>query len=794
MKTTLHCFFSCAVLLASAAFAQVSTSGGARPDQSKRAQYLDHLLTTFRSDMDDKPGEVPVWEHWLRVSGELPPDFDELPANAFPPDMLRMNSGQAVTTAAQWPARKEEIAKILKQYMFGNWPPAPSKMLVVRANAMRSGAPAAPAAPLNGGYTVLNVQLLFGPSVRAVQYMEKHPGLDRDTFRVAALAVQLYIPAGAGPFPVIIEPGGPDRGNQASVQDTERLQRGYMVCHYDRRDAESMPAVYVDNECNQLEWWAWAAGRCVDYLYTRPDVDRDRIATAGHSRGGKTALLAAVMDERIKAVVDSHPGAGAGTFNLWRYLGEKFGGENLENSTRQFPYWNNPRMRFFIGRENKLPFDSHFLLGLLAPRACLMGTGEHDGVGEVWSDQQCYLAAKKVYQLLGNEHALGFYASPGVHEVTPVMRKTYLDWLDMQFGRKPFTFPEKLVYSYTFDDWKRVTGATLDVNEFPEKKLDDILLNADGKEIKTAAEWESKSEKVRSQIKRIIGDLPSYNKIQSVELRNEKTDPEQPDLKKADVSIAEGLVAHLTWPADRKGKVPVVIYLHAYLDSEGSNWHRGFGYFTRVGERLARNGFLAVEFDQFGYGQRNRDGNLGFFENHKDVSALGVMIQDVSKIIDAISLINWANKDKIMVSGYSLGGMVGLYAAALEPRIHAVASTCGFGSMRMDVHGNETEGIRRYAYLRPTIPRLGFFLGHENRIPYDFHEILGVIAPRPVFILAPKLDQDWVYDDVSACYSEAAKVFGLYQKQGNIVLNSPNDFNRFPPEYQESVISWLKTL
>lgn len=791
IKSILVLFF--AILLSAEAGAQVAANNANEARPSPRARILDHLLSTYRSDLDDKPGEVPVWEHWLRVSGELPPDFDEMPANAFPPDLLQFSDGKPVTNVAQWPARREEIRKILKSYMFGNWPAVPPKMVVEVAGSRR-GAPRTAVVRADGTYSVSNIQLLFAPSIRAVEYMEKHPGLDRDTFRVAPLAVQLFVPKGAGPFPVIIEPGGPGRDDQANAQDLERIQRGYMVCHYDRRDADLIAKVYVDSDCNQLEWWAWAAGRCVDYLYTRDDVDRDRIATAGHSRGGKTALLAAVMDERIKAVIDSHPGTAAGTFNLWRYAGDKFGGETLENSTRQFPYWNNPRMRFFIGRENKMPFDSHYLLGLLAPRACLISTGEHDGVGEVWGDQQCYLAAKKVYQLLGNERALGFYSSPGGHEVTPVMRKSYLDWLDMQFGRQPFTFQEKLVYSYTFEDWKNVTGVHVPVQEFPEKDMNDILRTAGGKEVKTKADWESKAQEVRSQVKKIIGELPGYNKISNITLLNERTDPEHPDLKKAEVSLGAGLVAHLTWPASGGGKLPVVIYLHAYLDSGGYNWHRGFGYFTRVGERLARNGFLAVEFDQLGYGQRNRDCGLEFYKDHKDLSALGVMIQDVRKIIDAVSLLKWVDEDRIMVSGYSLGGMVGLYAAVFEPRIHGVASISGFGSMRMDVHGNQTEGIKRYALLRPTIPKLGFFLGQEKRIPYDFHEILGVIAPRPVFILAPKLDQDWVYDDVAACYREAAKVFGFYQKRDNLVLSSPDDFNRFPPEYQESVINWLKTL
>src|SRR6056297_34142 len=121
-------------------------------------------------------------------------------------------------------------------------------------------------------------------------------------------------------------------------------------------------------------------------------------------------MIAVLMDrERVNAFINSHPGTGSGSYNLWRYATEKYGGEHLENSSRRFPYWNNPRMLFFMGRTNKMPFDSHFLQALAAPIPTLMGTGERDEVGQPWGDQQCYLAVKEVYKILGKEQNLGFY-------------------------------------------------------------------------------------------------------------------------------------------------------------------------------------------------------------------------------------------------------------------------------------------------------------------------------------------------------------------------------------------------
>jgi len=111
--------------------------------------------------------------------------------------------------------------------------------------------------------------------------------------------------------------------------------------------------------------------------------------------------------------------------------------------------------------------------------------------------------------------------------------------------------------------------------------------------------------------------------------------------------------------------------------------------------------------------------------------------------------------------------------------------------MRRDAHGQETEGLRRYSHLRPLLPRLGFFVGNETRVPYDFHEILALIAPRPVFILAPVLDQDWVFEDVEACFEAASAVYRLLGAEQCIRLHAPLDFNRYPPTYQNTVCKWL---
>ncbi|MGC8638294.1 MAG: dienelactone hydrolase family protein, partial [Isosphaeraceae bacterium] len=49
----------------------------------------------------------------------------------------------------------------------------------------------------------------------------------------------------------------------------------------------------------------WDASRCLDYVVTLPEVDRDRLAVAGLSLGGETAMYVAALDERVKLACSS---------------------------------------------------------------------------------------------------------------------------------------------------------------------------------------------------------------------------------------------------------------------------------------------------------------------------------------------------------------------------------------------------------------------------------------------------------------------------------------------------------
>jgi hypothetical protein len=159
-------------------------------------------------------------------------------------------------------------------------------------------------------------------------------------------------------------------------------------------DADALAQLYPKYDFALLPRRAWSASLVGDYLETLPQVDAKRIAIVGYSRNGKVPAIAAAMDTRISAVIAGSTGAGG--VLPWRASGERGFGEGIETTTRAFPTWFAPQLRFFTGREDRLPVDANLLAAMIAPRALLMEWGNNDQVSNTWGIEQTYNSALKV--------------------------------------------------------------------------------------------------------------------------------------------------------------------------------------------------------------------------------------------------------------------------------------------------------------------------------------------------------------------------------------------------------------
>lgn len=129
------------------------------------------------------------------------------------------------------------------------------------------------------------------------------------------------------------------------------------------------------DQCGKLGLWAWAAMAVMDYAVTLPELDKDRISVAGHSRLGKTALLAGALDERFHCAFSNDSGCSGAA------LSREKTGETVERIMARFPYWFCENYSKYIGDEEALPFDQHFLLCANLPHRVYVASA----VGDLWA-------------------------------------------------------------------------------------------------------------------------------------------------------------------------------------------------------------------------------------------------------------------------------------------------------------------------------------------------------------------------------------------------------------------------
>ncbi|HUS07404.1 MAG TPA: alpha/beta fold hydrolase, partial [Bryobacteraceae bacterium] len=763
----------------------------------RRKRDLEHFLKTFPPSRTPATGRInaydKTWEEWVRRTGELPPDFQSMPSIAGLPDPLLMQENgrtRQVRTPAEWEHQKKWLRSQIEQWMFGHMPPAPGNLRGVVTGTEKEG-----------DVTIRHVRLEFGPEHRGT------------------LRVELMIPPGPGPFPVFMTNHPRTRPWVATA-----VRRGYIGCIYyaadpyygNDDDSDKFVELYPKYDFPVLARWAWAGMRAIDYLYTLPQVDKKKIGLAGHSRNGKQALLAAAFDERIGAVIPSS--GNTGECDPWRYTTDMFSNESIQLLAGAQPHWFTPRLRFFAGREDKLPVDQHTLMALVAPRGCMMYTAYSESASNPFGYEQGYRAAKRVYDFLGSDN-LWLHLRAGEHPTTAGDIENFIDFFDTVFKRKAYPKWETWTHGYTFADWRKLSGETIDPLKYPKREVGASLQS-----VTTPQAWDEKRKSLRRNLLWALGEEPAGLQFPArselaghapmtdngwlAGLFNRPTPrgPMEARLAKDGMGVSligfgDDLQGTLFYPLGeggkpKSGKLPVVVWLHPYTYQNGwsaaSPWSSsGGGYGADVRPsfpELVKRGFAVLAFDQLGFGTRVLDARK-FYERYPKWSLMGKMVADTRAAIGAVAALDVIDPERVYLLGYALGAKVGLMTAALDDRVRGVASICGVDALRLSTPNKGTEGLGHYSDLHGLLPKLGFFAGNEARVPFDYDEVVALAAPRPALIVAPTKDR---YARIADVQRELDAAGGVYRTLGHrLEVWTPDDFNRFPVRLQQQVYDWL---
>ncbi len=139
------------------------------------------------------------------------------------------------------------------------------------------------------------------------------------------------------------------------------------------------------------------------------------------------------------------------------------------------------------------------------------------------------------------------------------------------------------------------------------------------------------------------------------------------------------------------------------------------------------------------------------------------------------------------VIGHSLGGHNAIFTAVFDARISVLATSCGFDSFLDYYDGRKElwEFGRGWCQIR-YMPKLSNYRGRLSEIPFDFPELLGALAPRPVFVSAPQRDSNFRWRSVERCVSAARPVYRLLGAEGALRATYPDVEHDFPEPQRQA--------
>ncbi len=310
------------------------------------------------------------------------------------PDVFTTFDGRKVITPSLWNnVRRKEVLELFRENVYGRIPDSPYNMSYKVINLDKNA--------MDGKATLKQVDITISAGSKTL-----------------VIHLTLFTPNNLkAPVPAFLlinnrGPANTDPTRQVKSEFwpvEEAVERGYGMAVFYNDDVDPDNFDDFKNGIHALldktprppdAWgtiaaWAWGASRCLDYLATDKDVNANKVAVVGHSRGGKTALWAGAEDTRFAMVVSNESGCGGAALARRRF------GETIARINSSFPHWFCTNYRKYNDNEDALPVDMHMLIALSAPRAVYVACASED----LWGDPRgSYLSmynAVPVFKLLG---------------------------------------------------------------------------------------------------------------------------------------------------------------------------------------------------------------------------------------------------------------------------------------------------------------------------------------------------------------------------------------------------------
>ena len=353
---------------------------------------------------------------------------------------------------------------------------------------------------------------------------------------------------------------------------------------------------------------------------------------------------------------------------------------------------------------------------------------------------------------------------------------------------------------------------SIDEKDAAQYQLPDPLLTEDGQRITTAAEWMNfQRPKILELFKKYeYGEILPRPDSLRFELVSEKDDALDGLAVRREVKIVCGM------RGGREFAFPLLVYIPKKADSPapvfiGLNFkgnhnttketdviptgyltpgklaepERGKQYGRWVPDELVRRGFASVTCCYHDIFPDRADGAedsaLQLFADAEGkvpaigekYSVIGVWAWGLSRMLDYAESDPRLDGQRAAVHGHSRLGKTSLWAGASDPRFQLVISNCsgcGGGALHKRKIGENLsqhfQAHREIGYPAWFMNETEKFIFREEDLPIDQHELLALIAPRPLAVGTATLDFNADPKGEFLACRAASEVYGLFGSAG----------------------------
>jgi dienelactone hydrolase len=322
---------------------------------------------------------------------------------------------------------------------------------------------------------------------------------------------------------------------------------------------------------------------------------------------------------------------------------------------------------------------------------------------------------------------------------------------------------------------------------------EDVLfyLDAQGEKqpVQSPADWELRRAHILANMQLVMGPLPDAARRVPLDMHiEEEIDAPEYVMRRITFAVEswDRLPAYLLIPKGLTSPAPAMLCLHP-TGAEGKGIVVGLGGKENrdYARELAQRGYVTLAPDYPGFGDYTETRKALYEQGYVSCTMKGIW--NHQRAVDLLESLPEVDPERIGCIGHSLGGHNTLFLGVFEPRIKVMVTSCGFNRFAKYYEGDLT-GWTHDGYM-PLIASV--YDKDPARMPFDFTEILGALAPRPVFINAPLHDANFEVSGVYDCVNAARPVYALFGAEERLVAKHPDAGHDFPDDMRETAYTFV---